>query len=130
MSWRAAKHIARSCSEPAASGAPLSPAKLSPATNNSTGRGDASLESPVATSSTLRSLSPYFSFRENDTPAHGFDGSGAAPADLSSADLSSADLSPVDLSSTASASTGAASAGAASAGAASKPSRASPALTR
>ena len=57
-------------------GAPLLPAKRSPTTNSSTGRGEVSLVSPVATSSTLRLLSPYFRFRENDTCAHDFDGSG------------------------------------------------------
>src|SRR3981189_726180 len=85
MPWRAAKHNASSCSALVTSGAPLSPAKLSPTTNSSTGCRDSSLDSLVATldsleatSSTLRSLSPYFRFRENDTCAQAFDPSGVA----------------------------------------------------
>src|ERR1700732_4996681 len=62
------------------SAVPLSLAKLSPATNTSTGRGDVSPKSPDATSSTFRSLSPYLMLRENETPSHVFDGSAAASA--------------------------------------------------
>src|SRR5664279_3361540 len=69
---RAAKHIAASCIGSPASCVGFSPAKLSPATNNSTGRVEPSRDSPVATSSTLRSLSPYLRRREINTPSHGF----------------------------------------------------------
>src|ERR1700722_2369190 len=86
MPLRAAKHMALSCNVvscgalscplPAAPVVPT-PAKLSPATNNKTGRDVASLLSPVATSRTFRSLSPYFKLRENVTWSHEFELSGA-----------------------------------------------------
>src|SRR5450755_1273547 len=80
MPLRAAKHIAASCACAPASGAAPSPVKLSPATNSSTGRGEVLAESPVATSSTFCSPSPYLRLRENDTPAHGLVASAAPSA--------------------------------------------------
>ena len=87
MPLRAAKHIAASCGGAPAAGAAPSSLKLSPATNSSTGRGDVLVESPVATSSTFCSLSPYFRPRENDTPAH--DSSGVASGGVSVPSLTS-----------------------------------------
>src|SRR5882724_3379561 len=72
MPLRAAKHIACSCSAAVVSACVPSPAKLSPATNNSTARGEPSSASGAATSRTFRSLSPYFSLRENSTCSHDF----------------------------------------------------------
>src|SRR5580704_1976491 len=88
MPLRAAKHMALSCSvlswalSCSLPAAPVVPtlAKLSPATNNNTGRGVASLISPVATSRTFRSFSPYFKSRENVTWSHELELSGAGSA--------------------------------------------------
>src|ERR1700759_5449034 len=70
MPFCAAKHIACCSSDPPASACVPSPEKLSPATNTSTGRGGPLIGSAAATSSTLRSLSPYLILRVNATCSH------------------------------------------------------------
>src|ERR1700737_1556192 len=118
MRGRPAKHTTSSRSGPAASVAPA--AKLSPATNTSTGRADVLLEWLVATSRTFWSLPPYFRFRVSDTPAQDCDWSGAATAGVASAGVAPSGAVAF----------GAAAAGAASAGAGSEPSVTSPAFIK